>query len=206
MTQSAIVDRLTEVVSSPQHHLGAIAVVVGVALAAFFLYPYFVTYSALRDIPAPFGAQLSDFWLFRVARRGNRSIVVDGLHKELGPMVRIQPNHVSIASDAAIKTIYGHGNGFLKADFYDAFVSIRRGLFNTRDRHEHTRKRKMVSHTFSAKSIREFEPYMQDNLHLFVRTWDNLVEEARKAGEKGAKLDLLDWSNFLAFDVSSIHL
>lgn len=71
----------------------------------------------------------------------------------LGTFVRLAPDHVSIASHEAIPIVYGHGTGFLKADFYDAFVSIRRGLFNTRDRREHTRKRKIVSHVFSQVSL-----------------------------------------------------
>jgi hypothetical protein len=37
------------------------------------------------------------------------------------------------------QVVYAHGNGTLKPEFYDAFVSIKRGLFNTRDRAEHTR-------------------------------------------------------------------
>jgi len=48
-------------------------------------------------------------------RHGRRYLAVDGMHKKLGKVVRIQPNHVSIADDSAIQTIYGHGNGFLKA-------------------------------------------------------------------------------------------
>ncbi|RSH77163.1 uncharacterized protein EHS24_003797 [Apiotrichum porosum] len=170
-------------------------------VALYYLVPYFVTYRHLRGIPGPLAAQFSDLWLFRVSRRGDRSITVDELHAKLGPIVRIQPNHISIADDDAIKKIYGHGNGFLKSDFYDAFVSIRRGLFNTRDRAEHTRKRKMVSHTFSAKSIREFEPYMQENLALFVRQMDGTAQEAEKATGKQAKIDCLDWFNWLAFDM-----
>ncbi len=47
-------------------------------------------------------------------RRGRRYLAVDDLHKKYGKVVRIQPNHVSIADDSAINTIYGHGNGFLK--------------------------------------------------------------------------------------------
>lgn len=39
---------------------------------------------------------------------------MDDLHKKYGKVVRIQPNHVSIADDSAIPIIYGHGNGFLK--------------------------------------------------------------------------------------------
>lgn len=86
------------------------------ALAAFyFLYPYFVTNRHLRNIPAPFPAQFSNIWLLKVCRQGNRYEVVDELHKKMGPLVRIQPNHVSVADDEAIQAIYGHGNGFLKA-------------------------------------------------------------------------------------------
>lgn len=91
------------------------------------------------------------------------------------------------------------------SDFYDAFVSIRRGLFNTRDRAEHSRKRKIVSHTFSVKSISQFEPYIHGNLELFVRQWDDLVSRGvptpAEKGRKAAHIDCLKWFNYLAFDV-----
>lgn len=48
-------------------------------------------------------------------RRGKRFEVVDKVHQKLGPVVRIAPNHVSIADADAINVIYGHGNGFLKS-------------------------------------------------------------------------------------------
>src|SRR3569833_890208 len=84
--------------------------------------------------------------------------------------------------------------------FYDAFVSIRRGLFNTRDRAGHTRKRKVVSHTFSAKSISQFEPYIQSNLELFVKQWDALTSSSASP-DGTAHIDCLKWFNYLAFDI-----
>lgn len=86
------------------------------------------------------------------------------------------------------------------SDFYDAFVSIRRGLFNTRDRAEHTRKRKIIAHTFSPKSVLQFEPYIHGNLELFVKQWDDLIARAPPQN-KGAHIDCLTWFNYLAFDV-----
>lgn len=133
------------------------------------------------------------------ARRGRRYVAVNEAHKKYGTFVRIQPNHVSIADDKAIPIIYGHGNGFTKSEYYDAFVSIKRGLFNTRDRAEHTRKRKTVSHTFSAKSIGQFEQYMHVNLDMFVKQWDKLSSEASASGY--TKIDALHWFNYLAFDI-----
>ncbi len=87
-----------------------------------------------------------------------------------------------------------------RRSFYDAFVSIRSGVFNTRDRAEHTRKRKIVSHTFSPKSIAQFEPYVQNNLEMFVRQWDSLIAKSPRA-DGSAHIDCLRWLNYLAFDI-----
>lgn len=173
-------------------------------LVASYWYAYVTRNTELNDIPAPWPAQFSNLWLLLVCRRGNRYQVMDEMHRKLGPLVRIQPNHVSVADETAIASIYGHGNGFLKSEFYDAFVSIRRGLFNTRDRAEHSRKRKLVSHTFSPKSVLQFEPYMKDCLELFVQQFDKLIDESDQRDETGAKeahLDCLPWFNYLAFDI-----
>jgi benzoate 4-monooxygenase len=93
-----------------------------------------------------------------------------------------------------------YGTKTTARDFYDAFVSIQRGLFNTRDRHEHSRKRKIVSHTFSVKSVAQFEPYIHSNLELFVRQLDNLISRSNNT-DGTAYLDCLNWFNYLAFDV-----
>ena len=87
------------------------------------------------------------------------------------------------------------------SEYYDAFVSIQRGLFNTRDRAEHTRKRKTVSHTFSQKSIGQFEQYMTYNLHELVKQWDMLSKTATGSGQPWAEMDCLHWFNYLAFDI-----
>lgn len=87
------------------------------------------------------------------------------------------------------------------SNYYDAFVSIQRGLFNTRDRSEHTRKRKTVSHTFSTKSIAQFEPYIRHSLAELVKQWDSRYDAASKAGQHWVEMDCLHWFNYLAFDI-----
>src|SRR3981189_3160288 len=86
----------------------------------------------------------------------------------------------------------------LHSEYYDAFVSIRRGLFNTRDRAEHTRKRKMVSHTFSTKSIGQFEQYIHANIELFVKQWNGLCDRQTDPKTGFASIDALNWFNYLA--------
>jgi benzoate 4-monooxygenase len=100
-----------------------------------------------------------------------------------------------------------------KSNFYDAFVSIRRGLFNTRSRSEHTRKRKIVAHIFSQKNVLAFETNARIALSKLVAQWDKLSDGgiknlSGKEGEGGwfgrdgrVWFDALPWYNYLAFDI-----
>src|SRR6266576_1244874 len=61
-------------------------------------------------------------------------------------------------------------------------------LFNARDRTEHTRKRKIVSHVFSQKNVLEFEPNLKRHVTQLIEQWDRkLYDLARKdmSGEGG---------------------
>ncbi|KAJ8474598.1 hypothetical protein ONZ51_g7102 [Trametes cubensis] len=188
--------------------------------------PYVVDPHGIRAYPGPWLASLSDLWLGKVAAEGHRSERVHKLHRKYGEFnselrpctactfVRIAPNHLSIASPEAIQVVYGHGTGTLKSDFYDAFVSIEPGLFNTRSRPDHSRKRKIVSHIFSPKSVLEFEPHVRDLLEQLFKQWDRLSTEGGVKGLTGTEgeggwkgrdgrvwFDCLPWYNYLAFDI-----
>lgn len=189
-----------------------LAVLLAAPLGAAFLYivvPYFTSLSHLRRFPGPRSAGYTCLWLAKQARYGKRSEIVHEQHLKHGKFVRIAPNEISIADPAALPIVYAHGNGSIKSDFYDAFkASPVRGLFNTRNRAEHTRKRKIVSHTFAPKSVREFEPYIASTVGILLKKWDALAAKAKNtasgAGErmKGyAVVDSLDWFNALAFDI-----
>lgn len=80
----------------------------------FYLLPYLRNWS-IQDIPGPFLAKFTNLWYMYECRRGRRYLTVHHLHERLGKLVRVQPNHVSVADPDAIPIIYGHGTGFLKA-------------------------------------------------------------------------------------------
>ncbi|KAL8856553.1 MAG: hypothetical protein Q9178_006868 [Gyalolechia marmorata] len=166
----------------------------------FYLLPY-IRNRSLREVPGPPLARFSNLWLLYHSRRGQRYLAVDAAHKKYGPLVRIQPDHVSIADPSAIPLVYSYTGGWTKSNYYDAFVSVQRGLFNTRNRAEHTRKRKTVSHTFSAKSISQFEQYISSNLKVLVKQWNRISDTAIQAGEQYASIDCLHWFNYTAFDI-----
>jgi len=85
-----------------------------ILLILYYAIPYFTANKGLRHIPGPPVASVSNLWLLLQARQGKRYQSVDAAHKKYGKLVRIQPDHVSVADDSAINAIYGHGNGFLK--------------------------------------------------------------------------------------------
>jgi len=185
---------------------------VPVAVILAHLVPYLIDPFNQRRIPGPLLARFSDLWLGWTASQGHRSEVVHELHQKYGTFVRLAPNHVSIADPGVLQIVYAHGNGSLKSEFYDAFVSIHRGLFNTRDRVDHARKRKIVSHIFSQKSVLEFEPIARLYIDQLLNQWDRLYDAAVKGGS-GTEgegwsghdgrlwLDALPWYNYLAFDI-----
>jgi benzoate 4-monooxygenase len=86
----------------------------------------------------------------------------------------------------------------IRSEFYDAFTNVQKGLFSTRDRAEHSRKRKIISHTFSQKSVIQFEQYIRQNLAELVNQWDKL--SAKGCGDF-SRLNVMPWMNYLAFDI-----
>ncbi|KAI7944773.1 hypothetical protein MJO28_010468 [Puccinia striiformis f. sp. tritici] len=181
-------------------------------------YYYILGYSwnkhQINHFPGPFLAKFSRLWLGYHTRFGKRYQIIHELHQKHGRFVRIAPNELSIADPDAIAVVLGHGTGTTKSKFYDAFVAIHRGLFNTRDRADHTRKRKIISSTFSQKSILEFEPYIADTLACFLRKMDQVTSEpnsihdfqlqsdSEENNDEGWRiLDILPWFNYLAFDI-----
>ncbi|KAJ3565643.1 hypothetical protein NP233_g7498 [Leucocoprinus birnbaumii] len=183
------------------------------AILVAHLIPWLWDPQGIRSYPGPFFAKFTDIWLGYVSKKGHRSEVIHEVHRKYGPIVRIAPNHISIADPDALAVVYAHGNGATKSNFYDAFVSIRRGVFNVRDRNEHTRKRKIISHIFSQKNVMEFEPHIRLYVTQLLQQWDRLFGMAVKGlsgdeGESGWKgrdgrlwFDLLPWANYLAFDI-----
>ncbi|KAI4268747.1 MAG: hypothetical protein LQ337_007678 [Flavoplaca oasis] len=167
----------------------------------FYLWPY-IQNRSLRSVPGPPLARFSNLWLLYHTRRGRRYLAVDAAHKKYGPLVRIQPDHVSVADPDAIPVVYSStGGGWIKSHYYDAFVSISRALFSTRNRADYTRKRKVLSHTFNAKSVSQFEQYIASNIQELVKQWNNLSDKAARAGKAYAEIDALHWFNYAAFDI-----
>ncbi|KAJ6510966.1 benzoate para-hydroxylase [Mycena sanguinolenta] len=149
-------------------------------------------------IPGPFLARWTHLWLAYHAYRGRRYKAVHAAHLRYGRLIRISPNHVSVAAPEAISVVYGQGpRAPTKSAFYDAFVcNGKPSIFSTRDRLDHSTKRRVVSHAFSSSALQEFIPLIHSTIGDFTQRMDEFCA-------KGEYFDALLWFNYLAFDVLS---
>ncbi|EIN09534.1 cytochrome P450 [Punctularia strigosozonata HHB-11173 SS5] len=170
------------------------AVVVGYIVA--------VSRDPLQKVPGPLLARWSNLWQAFYTRFGIRYKAIHAVHKTYGPVVRISPNHVSIADMSLLPSIYGQGMAaFNKSPFYDAFLSEKPSIFSTRDKQEHAQKRRNYSGAFAPKTIRSYTT----TVHRFLE--ELLVKLDKRAALPGepdkAPIDMLIWSNYLVFDIMS---
>ncbi|EPS95052.1 hypothetical protein FOMPIDRAFT_1133122 [Fomitopsis schrenkii] len=191
----SIVQQLTAFAGgNPLLLLAALPVVLVVAKVVNYL----TDSSGLRSYPGPFLAKFTDAWIFWMVSRNRWSRSVEDVHIKYGPIVRIAPNHISIADPKALATVYGHSTGFTKSNWYDVFSNFAvTNIFNTKSRSEHARKRRMEAHMFAPQSIRAVEPISHAHVNELLRQWDGLISrvaEAQQGGPDRGHLGATAWS------------
>jgi cytochrome P450 len=123
---------------------------------------------------------------------------VSSLHERYGDVVRIRPNALSFSGSQASKDILNNkpGRGQLQKDpnFYfkiadDAAYSI----LSVHSDEDHSRYRRLLSHGFSERAIREQESVLK----IYV---DLLIQRLHKRAKDGPQ-DMVAWFNWTTFDL-----
>ncbi|KAJ9647238.1 hypothetical protein H2201_003336 [Coniosporium apollinis] len=169
----------------------------GLLFIRLLLYFYHLTTSPLKDIPGPFLARFTKWWYFYRVFRGHFERDNISLHRRLGPIVRIAPDHYSINDPSAIKTIYGIGSNFPKSDWYEGWKHPspdRWTLFPERNMKRHAETRKRFQSMYSMTSLVSYEPYVDDCADLFETRLREFAQAERE-------LDIAHWFQCYAFDV-----
>ncbi|QDS75471.1 hypothetical protein FKW77_004385 [Venturia effusa] len=131
---------------------------------------------------------------------GDIHVWTAGAHAKYGEIVRLGPDTLSFINEQAWKDIYMHrqdANGkAMKQLAKNHKKRHENGVYSLLDAPDdvHSRQRKMLSHAFSDRALREQEPLLRSYTDLVVR---NLTDDARC----NRPVDIVETFNFLTFDV-----
>jgi hypothetical protein len=142
-----------------------------------------------HDIPGPYGASISRFWLAGSVLSGKAEHIQRDLHKRYGNLVRIAPNEISVADPEAVKIIYNIKSGFTKTDFYPPFapnISPLGDHFSQLDEKIHAEHRRFVNSAYSMSSILESEMYINACTDIFV-------EKMTRIAKMDQQIDFGEW-------------
>ncbi|KAH7150522.1 cytochrome P450 [Dactylonectria estremocensis] len=116
------------------------------------------------------------------------------LHTQYGSTLRVAPGEISYTSETAWRTIYGHRAIEMKKDPIFSLVTPT-GVPNimTADRMTHSRHRRLLSHAFSEKALREQEGEL-------AKYCTKLLAQL-EAECAGGAVDLAEWYHLTTFDL-----
>ncbi|KAK8171874.1 putative cytochrome P450 pisatin demethylase [Phyllosticta citrichinensis] len=150
-------------------------------------------------IPGPPLAAWTGLWFFFQVRGGQAHRLSIDLHRKYGPLVRINPNKISVADPREIRNIYGLNKGFTKTAFYPIQSIIYQtqfqvNLFSVRDEDYHRHMKRAVANAYSMTALLDKEDAVDDCVRLFM-------EKLTGFAEKNQAVDLGMWLQLFAFDV-----
>ncbi|KIW87852.1 uncharacterized protein Z519_11436 [Cladophialophora bantiana CBS 173.52] len=147
----------------------------------------------LSRFPGPFWARLSTIYPTSLSFRSKLHLYeeVQALHRQYGDFVRLGPMELSIADPRAVQAVNSAQTPCTKGPWYNG-MRPRVALQNSRDKQEHSQRRKVWDRGFGAKSLRDYEPR--------VVTYTTGLMTAIEA-QKDKPMNVTDWFNFYSFDV-----
>ncbi|KAH6535231.1 hypothetical protein HBI81_072700 [Parastagonospora nodorum] len=169
--------------------------VIGLCAITKVFYNIFV--HPLRSYPGPWLARATIIESQRHNLNGYSHLWLQSLHEKYGPVVRFAPSMLSYIDPTSWKDIYGHkATAFQKApEFYGKDIFGDPAGIIRADDISHARQRRLVSHAFSDKSLRDQDKLLKGYAAILV---DQL---AKIAGVPDNETNMLSWYNFIAFDV-----
>ncbi|KAF2180281.1 cytochrome P450 oxidoreductase [Zopfia rhizophila CBS 207.26] len=150
-------------------------------------------------IPGPTLAAYTKFWRLYDVWKGQAHITAIELHRKHGPVVRIGPNHVSIADPSYIPVIYNIKENYIKSAFYPIQSTswnkkTEMNIFSTQDPAFHRSERRKIASAYSLPNLLESETAMDSCINLFMERLDEYALNQKP-------IDLGTWLQYFAFDV-----
>ncbi|KAJ5774355.1 Cytochrome monooxygenase lcsI [Penicillium paradoxum] len=178
-------------------HIGYLLIITPL-LYVLWTVVYNLYLSPLSKFPGPKLAACTNLQNLYWTLTGQYHYKLKELHDRYGDVVRTGPKSLVYRSPQAWKDIYGHrksqAGSFVKdPEFY---LQGPRGpnLINANDA-DHARERRLLSHAFSERALREQEDIVQSYVDILV---EKLKGEVARSQET---VDMSRWYNFTTFDI-----
>ncbi|RAL14685.1 cytochrome P450 [Aspergillus homomorphus CBS 101889] len=169
-----------------------VAIILARAIYRTFLHP-------LSHYPGPKLAAISNLPYVTWWLSGNLHLRLRELHDKYGEVVRIRPDALTYSCPQAWQDIYGHRRQgdpvFIRDPEYHSSASqgAAAHMINAQET-DHARQKRLLSHAFSERSLREQESLITSHIDLFI-------QRLGAYADTGTKANIKEWLNFLTFDI-----
>ncbi|KIW25940.1 uncharacterized protein PV07_09074 [Cladophialophora immunda] len=182
--------------------LAATPVVICGAVFLYLLYLlslgiYNIYFHPLSKFPGPKLACATELFAVFHFVRGQRVKFSKKLHAQYGEVVRTRPNELSFLNERAWKDIYMHRQGHKQMQ--KAGIPARQNRAHAiiiAPDDVHARQRRLLSHAFSERALRDQEPLIQEYVSL-------LISNMRDDAKEGRETDMVQNFNLTTFDIIS---
>lgn len=153
----------------------------------------------LLCIPGPILAKVTDLYRLLLVRTSSVHEHQLHLHQRYGPLVRLGPNNVSVASPAAIPVLYNTRTRHPKSDFYPVMGNVAQGkvvptIFSTQDESVHEKMKRPIAQVYAMTNLKTYEPLVESTESFFFEKLERLADEGRA-------FNLGTWLHWFATDV-----
>ncbi|KAI0307004.1 cytochrome P450 [Multifurca ochricompacta] len=170
----------------------------GVFIALYFALCaiYQLCFSPLCDIPGPWYAAISDFWLITHVLRLQQCRTINTLFALYGPVVRVGPNKVVFNDLFTARNVYSILK-FDKSKYYKSLLTNDNDHAMTTLSHaSHVFRKKGYAPHYTPTSLAQFQPEIVQSALELVNILDGIV--------KGNAINCLSFFRHLMVDIASV--
>lgn len=158
--------------------------------------------SPLRQYPGPWLASYTRLWKVLSTASTRTHLDHIELHKKYGPIVRIAPDELSLASPEAARTLLSAGKRFYKTRFYGVFPPPENPDIFTEYREDvHAQKKKVANVPYSMSAMQQLSPFIDDTIEFLMKKMDSMAAGNKSTDATRPVVDLGNWLHWFAFDV-----
>lgn len=117
-------------------------------------------------------------------------------------IVRVAPNILSFNHPDAAASIYGHGSPCAKAPYYDSGAGHFRNLADTRNKQEHSQKRRILASGYALTTLLRWEDKVVNRTQALIKQYDARCVTKDAAETKAVEyIDHRRWMDLFTIDL-----